>query len=364
MMKKTIVRTLLSALLAMSGMTAAAQNSYFVTTHDDQQPEQAADTVQAAAAPSSLTPEERFLAEHFPTLTLCDWQPGMRFMVIPGEMDAHQRTFTDSLSGNEVDTGSLRHRILTYSGHNTNHRGRELIRFYCEELQKTYYFELRNFTFSDYCHKASNGGVRALAYLGDVDKARELLLGKELYTRGDRFYVDDSNASDGMRETFLAENTHVTVDRIGVGTRDFPVKIVVRTDDGKLYFQCVAMSRINCSLVDDNFYREQARHLFAKSFAFESLSGKNGKDADNLSPFRSGRSAISPTTHAVDDFEQDTYASMVSGIVSKGMTMEQVKLIKGEPDRVTRSKGDVTWTYFDGRFTFRGGRLVSIYHDR
>lgn len=433
------------AILCAIGMKA--QESYFVTTVS-QTPTVVTDST--VVVTDNMSPEERFLFTNFPYRSLCDWQEGMRFMVIPEEKDAFLRTLTDSITGREIGTNDLKHKILTYRGHEYTSRGYEHLNFYCEETKRPYYMELRNISFSSYCNKIDNGGVRALAYLGDVDKARELLIGKDLFTRGNIFFQDDSSPSSPAKEVPLAEDSQVKVEAVGVGTRDFPVKIVFRAPDGNLYFQLVAMSHINCTLLPDNFYREHAKHKFVNSFAFESKTGKKSatmsaklvgkkvnarqtvtlKNADGAdqrfkggtiflvtdiksisnsdyytlhlatggmnytirvtfqnknvagnidgnqenyfyelfsegTQFRANNSTIrhdrSLTGHFGGDTKGSDFAGMVSGIISKGATMQQVKMSKGAPDKTwTNRDGTVSWQYFDVTYTFRKGKVITI----
>ena len=58
----------------------------------------------------------------------------------------------------------------------------------------------------------------------------------------------------------------VKVKTVGVGTRDFPVKIIVEDQDGNEFYQNVAISKTNCSLNDDDFVNENAKYLFGNSF--------------------------------------------------------------------------------------------------
>lgn len=420
---------------------AGAQSSYIVTT-DEESKTEIPDSVQQVIDDAGLgTPEERFLSANFPNLSLCRWYEGMRFMVIPGERDEYLRTFTDSLTGRDVSTGALKHKVLEYRGHETTARGYEHINFRCLDDQKAYYVELRNVAFSDYCEKVANGGVRALAYLGDVDKARELLIDKDMFLRGNIFFRDNKGTPV---EVTLKEDTQVKIEKVGVGTRDFPVKIIFRYTDGQLYFQEVTMSRTNCTLLDEDFYREHAKHLFANSFAFNSKSGKKSatmsakllgkkinsrqnvtlKNADGKDQRLSkntiflvkdikndpgtdyyiltlGKEGATYTIRVTFvnknvagniDGNQENYfyelfsegtefhgnnsqivhsrsltgtggnfSNMVSGIISKGMTKEQVKFTKGNPDKTwTNKDGTTSWQYFDATYTFRGNKLITI----
>ena len=111
--------------------------------------------------------------------------------------------------------------------------------------------ELPSGTFDDYCY--GKLGVPTLAYLGDVDKARELLLDQPLITRTQFFRIDTEYDGDGYQEVKYPKNRLVTVKAIGVGTRAFPVKIIVEDENGEQFYQNVAMSN---------------KYLFEGSFEF------------------------------------------------------------------------------------------------
>ena len=64
-------------------------------------------------------------------------------------------------------------------------------------------------------------------------------------------------------------NKEVKVVAIGVGTRSFPVKIIVEDSDGNQFFQNVAMSKTNCGMRDDEFIMKKTKNLFYGSFALE-----------------------------------------------------------------------------------------------
>ena len=439
-MKRTIINSILTATLTLASLTAQAQSDYIVTTYEESN---GGDSI---AAPIADTPEEAFLAKHFPYISLCDWQPGMRFLVVPGDEDAYIRTFTDSITGREIGTGDLRHKVLEYRGVEQTPRGWFRLNFYCADNQKAYYAEIRNYSFAEYCLRLHGGGVRALAYLGDVDRARELLIGKDLWLKSPVVYRDSPSSSNGYVESHLPVDSHVRVERIGVGSREYPVKIVFRTDDGALFFNTVAMSRTNSGLINDDFIKDNAHHFYAYAFQMESqadtksvkmsekLAGKDitlrrscqmqqedagtvtmkaartfhvqavraksgtayytltltsgnktyrkdvtfentsvvgnidGQDEsyfDELftigrkyvpadSQIRHSHTGVSTrrggglSTTTVTETNGD-FMNMMGGIVSKGMTQEEVRMAKGDPERTHKlNSGGTQWDYYDG----------------
>ena len=207
-----------------------------------------------------------FMTKNFRYQSMCDWKEGMRFMVIPEKYDILVNTFCDAATNKEVGSSRLRHKIMVYKGHEELTNGRVHVNFTCEDDNKNYYFELPFGTYDDYCF--SKLGVPTLAYLGDVDKARELLMDKVMLTRTETFREDTEYDGDGYKVVHYPKNKVVTVKAVGVGTRSCPVKIIVEDDEGNQFYQNVAMSKINSGLRDDEFTAETEKYLFQGSFEY------------------------------------------------------------------------------------------------
>jgi hypothetical protein len=58
----------------------------------------------------------------------------------------------------------------------------------------------------------------------------------------------------------------VTVTAVGVGSRSYPVKIIVEDKDGNEFYQSVAISKTNSGMRDDEFIMDEAKYLFGNSF--------------------------------------------------------------------------------------------------
>ena len=239
--------------MAVMAMTLQAQeNNYIVKTKQAKKTAKVA-TPEAEAAEEEEEEPKDFLEKNFRYYSMCDWKEGMRFMVIPDKKDMVIKTFGDSITGQMVSSLKLRHKIMVYKGRDENHKGlHERINFTCEDDGKTYYFEVPTASFDDYC--LGKLGVSTLAYLGDVDIARQLLKDTTLFTVAKEFYVDTELDGDGYEViTDVPEGTEVKVVAIGVGTRNFPVKIIVADKDGREFYQNVAISRTNSGLRDDEY---------------------------------------------------------------------------------------------------------------
>ena len=264
-------RAILTMGLAMLMMTVSAQvNTYIVKTRTAQQKAAAAQQAAVNEAASQTTDENAptdFISQNFKFYSLCDWKEGMKFMVMPEKYDLIVRTFSDAATGKEVSSMSLRHKIMVYRGHTVSADGHSRMNFFCQDNNKMYYFEIPNGSFDDYCY--GKLGVPTLAYLGDVDIAKEKLMGKKLYTKGTIYRVDTEYDGDGYREVKMPKDMEVTVTQVGVGSRSFPVKIIVEDANGNEFYQTFALSKTNSGMRDDEFIMDSLKHTFYASFELQ-----------------------------------------------------------------------------------------------
>ena len=263
-------RVVLTMGLAMLMMTVSAQvNTYIVKTRTAQKKAVAA---QQEAGSEGMSQEEEdaptdFISQNFKFYSLCDWKEGMKFMVMPEKYDLIVKTFCDAATGKEVSSMSLRHKIMLYRGHTVSADGHSRLHFQCQDDNRMYYFEIPNGSFDDYCY--GKLGVPTLAYLGDVDIAKEKLMGKKLYTKGTIYRVDTEYDGDGYREVKKPKDLSVTVTQVGVGSRSFPVKIIVEDEEGNEFYQTFALSKTNSGMRDDEFIMDSLKHTFYASFELQ-----------------------------------------------------------------------------------------------
>jgi len=223
---------------------------------------------------SSSENEQRkdLIGRLFPFRSMCDWTPGMRFMVKPSQKDLVIKTFTETKTGNMISTRRLENKVLVYDGHsNVTGSLHEHVDFHLEgNPSETFYFEVPTSTFDDYCF--GKVGVPALAYLGDVDMAMDSLVGKKVRVLVRWLYQDSDTDGGGFKPIDIGADrrgTVMTITKVGVGTRNFPVKIIVKEPDkdgmeGQEFFQYVTVSRTNCGYRSDELETEEM-----KCFTFE-----------------------------------------------------------------------------------------------
>ena len=259
-------RLFVMVVMAVAVIGASAQeNKYIVKTKGAKKTVVAASAEDPQAAKETEEPQDT-LSRFFRHVSMCDWGEGMRFMVIPDKKDMVIKTFADAETGQMVSSLKLRHKIMVYQGHENTGGLHERVNFKCEDDGKTYYFEVPTASFDDYCF--GKLGVPTLAYLGDVDAAIEFFKDKTLFTLASEYYVDTELDGDGYKTiTDVKPGTEVKVVAVGVGTRNFPVKIIVADESGREFYQNVAISKTNSGMRDEEFEISNMKfHTFRGAF--------------------------------------------------------------------------------------------------
>ena len=258
-------RMVCTAFMALVFLAVSAQeNPYIVKTRGAKKSAMTQMADELAEAQQEVEDSKDFIGQNFRFYSLCDWKEGMKFMVMPEKYDLVVKTFTDAATGKEVSSMPLKYKIMVYKGHHESSDGHSRIDFECQDNGKKYYYEIPSGSFEDYCYQKT--GVPTLAYLGDVDIAREKLMGKTLYTKTQLYRVDTEYDGEGYQNVLVDKDMEVTVTAVGVGSRSYPVKIIVEDKDGNEFYQSVAISKTNSGMRDDEFIMDEAKYLFGNSF--------------------------------------------------------------------------------------------------
>lgn len=270
-----------AACMSLAFLTASAQfNPYIVKTKGASKSanNHMADMIAEALEEGEASAND-FVSKNFRYHSLCDWEEGMKFMVMPDKYDLVVKTFVDATTDKLVSNLNLKYKIMVYKGHEETMDGHIRINFTCQDDNKSYFYEVSHTTFSDYCFQKT--GVPTLAYLGDVDVAREKLLHKTLYTKSKFYRMDTEYDGEGYQLVEVDQDVEVKVVAVGVGTRSCPVKIIVEDKDGNQFYQNIAMSKTNSGMRDDEFVGEAASFLFNNAFELQddvmSITSKNYK---------------------------------------------------------------------------------------
>lgn len=263
-MEMGMKKLMLLVSLVFAAIVADAQDSYIVKTNNVKVSAVKANVESQAEAEEEEPEAKDFIGQNFKYRSLCNWTEGMKFMVMPEKYDMIVNTFRDAVTRKEVSSSRLRNKIMIYQNHTSELDGSERVNFLCQDDNKKYYYEIPSGTFDDYCY--GKMGVPTLAYLGDVDIAREKLMGTILYTNTTNYRIDVGENGDSYEEVIVPKNRMVKVVAIGVGTRSFPVKIIVEDEKKRQFYQNVAISRTNSGLRDDEFIMDNVKFTFDGSF--------------------------------------------------------------------------------------------------
>lgn len=256
--------TVLSLILFCCGtFHIAAQNDYIVTTPSNQN--------------IGISEEEQFIIKNFPMQPLCKWTPGMKFMFAPNPRDMFLPTLSKYDTEKGINNSELKHKILTFTG--TEEKAQKIsddinysTRFIFEYEGEKYYYEVKNMRLDEISIKAPRTGINGLAYLKDVDTAKELLIGKKIYILSETARVDDANNYSGYRDVSIPLNMEATITAVGVGSQAYPVKIIFQDTQGKSYFLEVALSRTNSGMDISDFQGEKRMKYFANAISFSNKS--------------------------------------------------------------------------------------------
>ncbi len=254
-------RRILLFLLCIAALSATmAQNDYIVKTTPIE-------------SNSVVSAEEQFVHDNFPMQMMCNWMPGLKFMFLPEARDMYIPLFNSYATKKDVSSGSLKGKIFEFVGTEEKtadiHVGTSYTTWFIFNCDSTkYYYEVKGMPLDEICVKNPRASIPGLVYLGDVDMARELLIGRTFYTKAATARVDDANSYSGWREVNLPENTRVTVTNVGVGTKMAPAKILFEDANGKSYFLEVALSRTNSGMDIVDFQADRKMKYFANAFSF------------------------------------------------------------------------------------------------
>mgnify|MGYP003234910271 CR=1 FL=1 len=384
--------TIFILLFIIPGMiTITAQNDYIVKTFQQ--------------TDSNMSEEERFVESNFPLITLCKWTLGLKFMFIPDGNDLFVPIFNSYETGKEADSSKLKHRFFEFQGIEekakethvgTNYSTRFI--FSCEGNK--YYYEFKGQRLDDICERNPHASINGLVYLPDVDTARNLLIGKVVYTNFTTARVDDSNSYAGYKTITIPKDEKVTITNIGVGSKSYPVKVIFEDTAGNSYYTEVALLKnkytgmavypkqtmsVKCFInVDGRKTENQVRLLRYTSLhikdieiklpetkaklTLEDVNGsifelevdlkydiitKNENYIEDLLAFGDIRKQYPHTT-------EENWKLISQGEVQEGMTTDECRLALGNPIQI-EFKQDTrfeTWLYARKMLEFESGRLL------
>ena len=387
-------KTFLTACMAFAFMAASAQtNSYIVKTKGATKSAQnhMADEIAEVMEEDEESAKD-FISQNFRFHSLCDWEEGMKFMVMPDKYDLVVKTFTETATGKNVSNLTLKYKIMIYKGHSESKDGHALINFQCQDDGKSYYYEIDYGTFEDYCFQKT--GVPTLAYLGDVDIAKEKLMDKMLYTKTKLYRMDTEYDGEGYQEVLVDQDMVVKVVAVGVGTRNYPVKIIrplcyaaeeriiahakkekfnnsfelqddimsISSRNYKLFIGKVVHTKIPVKMLNEVTSKQQAIPRLAE-YKIESITPHK---SDNMATVKLKNTTLGTYFYSecfLDQYQSEAHpdqffglifapgpgkkvvtseasrAMIRAGHVGIGMSEDEVQMAAGEPDKVEPGQG-------------------------
>jgi hypothetical protein len=305
--------------------------------------------VSATGSPSSQQSQDNRSAfvKQFPFLKMVDWFPGMRFMVEPAgdnPVTSHSQIPLSPLHSlnsytRQILQKDFEWKIFTFRRLEQRDVGcpkgtcqRTYLIFECDSSLFEFEFagdttELRQATvFNQIDH---------LVYLDEVDKCKELLLGKTIYVLTGIWLREFEPGRSGY-DYNQPKYVPVRVTKVGLGNPDAPVRIVFKADGVE------------------------------EAFLDTRLSGVNQGSAALGINFDDAFSTIDPRL-MYPKISKATWKLISSGDVKIGMTGQECLLSWGQPTDVNETtvrKGTYEqWVYGESTYLyFMNGRLTSIQH--
>lgn len=264
------LKRLLAIVFAFTTLAAHAQDNYLVKT--------------TAGQKNSAGPEEeQFVIDNFPYFSICDLKEGQKFMLIVEDKYGFMSTLKSYSNNKEIANSKMQYKILEFQGteetETDSYIGSSYFsRFIFGSEGERYYYEVKQRHVSDICNNNPRALIHNLVYLGDVDIAREQLVGKTLYAKVTKAWVDNGTAGSGSHEVNIPLNMEVTVTAVGVGTRECPVKIIFEDANGRSYFRNVLLSRTNSGLLSSDIVGPHFDKHFSNVFSFSDKELKTNED--------------------------------------------------------------------------------------
>jgi len=156
-------------------------------------------------------------------------------------------------------------------------------------------------------------------------------VGKKMLTNFGTYNVDISTTSYGYDKQKVKVGTEVTVVAAGVGTRQFPVKLIVEDADGREFFQNVAISRTNSGLRDEEFGEDNVKHTFDGSFILlgdAALASGKYQEYVGRSVFTLRKTRMTDKNNEKEDIPRLTAFKILAMHAVHGTNLVKMKLVR------------------------------------
>lgn len=264
----------------------------------------------------SLTEEEKFVIQNFPFIHMADWKTGMRFIIEPDvgsrtklNLSRYKKSGSDAPGPLQSEYQGKIFSIVTLEERQIScPRGKCTRTYIIMECEGTKFeYEVLG-SIDELREKEGFTTIDNMIYVDEIDKAREVLIGKNLYLLHDLLSLHQTK--------FIP----VTITNVGMGSAllSRPVKIIYTNESGKEYSIEIKLSGIN-------------------------VKGKGGKQFQEIFSFENPKDNYPNIADAI-------WSLIQNGKVVTGMTEKECELSWGKPQEInttiTGSDRRQQWVYF------------------
>lgn len=334
---KTFKRVIVIALLVLFNSGLFAQSPYSVQNINKSEPK-----------PEEISAEKKFIDDNFEYIPMDKWKEGMKFLVLyKEEYDKGQGingmmpyTKSTKFSLNYISKEEFKWKIFTFKYSEYRKNGLLYLVFNCEGKMFVYNNSLST---ENYFRDGHDVSMRDLVYVDEIDKAKELLLGKTLYIMSDTWY--DGNLSKGGNPSSEKSKKFVPVVIKSIGVNELstwsePIKVIFETESGNEFYIPIKFTNTN--------------NLYSGKREWYNIERENKTMFYNVFSFNDPRLKY-------PHINSEVWHKIQQGTVAVGMTEEECILSWGKPKSVNRSSnGSDQWVYSRQYLYFDNGKLTAF----
>lgn len=331
---KTLILIFASLFSFSSGLIA--QSPYSVQNINKSEPK-----------PEEISVESKFTDENFQYIPMNKWKEGMKFLVLFREEYDKGRgidgmfpyTKSTKFSLNYISKEEFKWKIFTFKYSEYRKNGLLYLVFNCEGKMFVY----NSLRPESYFRDGHDVFMRDLVYVDEIDKAKELLLGKTLYIMSDSWYNDNLSKGGSPSSEKSKQFVPVVIKSIGVNeltSTTQPIKVIFETENGNEFYVAIKFTNTNnlhCGKREWYNIERENKAIFYNVFSFSDPHLK------------------------YPHINSEVWQKIQEGNVAVGMTEEECTLSWGKPKEINRSSyGSDQWVYSGQYLYFDDGKLTAF----
>lgn len=280
----------------------------------------------------TILKEEKFVKDNFPFFKMPDWKVGMKFMIEPDYLEIDNRLNVKPKKNSSYSKQPFQKNYEFKIFKLIKIKNSNFKSYFTFECEGKKFIHVSPLNLKDLRNSSSFSHIDNFVYLNDIDKAKELLLNKELYILTNRWLKE--NGANGEYE-YLEKFIPVKIIKIGLGERNGPVKMIFRTNEGTEKFLNVRFSGVNSS--------------YSKVFGIDFVDAFSFKNPRDLYP----------------EIPSEMWESIQNCEAKIGMTKKEAELAWGKAESINKTINNNSvneqWVYGTGSYLyFKNGKLTDI----